>query len=236
MRIAEAGMDVVVLISADAEWREVLSYYKDPTVHTSPVGPFFIGSIAGNRTVLFNGGWGKVAASASTQYTIDRWNPKLIVNIGTCGGFESSVNLGDVILVEETIIYDIHERMTDPAAAMNFYSTKIDLSYLCEPFPQPVIKGRLLSADQDIDPALVYKLTSTYAAMAADWESGAIAWIAHRNRVKTLILRGVSDLVNSFGGEIYNSDVFSDRSKSIMIPLLKSLPNWLRCASWGNLK
>lgn len=229
-------MDVVVLVSADAEWRTVLSYYKDPTVHTSPAGPFFTGSISGKRTVLFNGGWGKVAAAASTQYTIDRWNPKLIVNIGTCGGFEGSVNLGDVILVEETIIYDIHERMTNAALAVDHYSTRIDLSFLCEPYPQPVIKGRLLSADQDIDPAQVYNLTSTYAAMAADWESGAIAWIARRNRVNTLILRGVSDLVNSFSGEIYNSNSFEERSNAIMRPLLRSLPNWLRCATWGNLK
>ena len=44
---------------------------------------------------------------------------------------------------------------------------------------------------------------------------------------------GVSDVVDPFGGEIYDSDEFHERADRIMTSLLKALPNWIRCAFWG---
>ena len=235
MNTVAEKLDVLVLVSAKAEWKTVLAYYRDPTVHTSPFGSYFHTALAGKQAVILHGGWGKVSASASTQYGIDTWHPRLIINIGTCGGFEGMTRVGEILLVDETLIYDIYERMEDPELALNYYKTMIDLSYLSEPFPQKVRIGRLVSADQDIDPDLVFKLQGEYNAIAADWESGAIAWTAQRNLTKILILRGVSDLVNSLEGEIYKSGEFTSRAEEIMIPLLKALPNWVRCASWGNI-
>lgn len=233
----EFGVEIVVLISATAEWKTVLTYYRDPTVQVSPFGAFFFTTLAGRQGVFFYGGWGKVAAAASTQYVIDTWHPKLLINIGTCGGLAGRIKSGDTILVDETIIYDIYERMGDPIQAVRDYTTSIDLSYLCEPFPQKVYMGRIVSADQDLDPDLIFKLRNEYDAVAADWESGAISWTAQRNRTRLLIIRGVSDLVSEVAGEIYNNDVgFMQRAERIMIPLLKALPNWVRCAFWGNIQ
>lgn len=231
------GLDIVVLISATAEWKTVLNYYRNPTVQVSPFGAYFFTSLAGRQAVLFYGGWGKVSAAASTQYVIDTWHPNLLINIGTCGGLDGMIRVGDIILVDETVIYDIYERMGNPIQAVHDYTTHIDLSYLCEPFPQRVHMGRLVSADQDLDPDLIFKLREEYDATAADWESGAIAWTAQRNHTRLLILRGVSDLVSDSGGDLYNSNEnFSDRAESVMLPLLKSLPNWVRCAFWSNFK
>ncbi len=228
-------IDVVVLISAQAEWKTVISFYHGPTIHTSPFGPYFFTNLAGKNTVLFNGGWGKVSAAASTQYVIDKWHPRLLINIGTCGGIDGKINVGDTILADETIIYDIFERMGNPLEAVEDYTTHIDLSYLCEPFPQRVRLGRLVSADQDIDPGQVRTLGEEYDAAAADWESGAIAWTAHRNSTRLIILRSVSDLVRETGGELYENGGFAQRAEEVMTPLLKSLPNWVRCAFWGNV-
>ena len=35
------------------------------------------------RILFLHGGWGKIAATASAQYAIDRWNPCLLINLGT---------------------------------------------------------------------------------------------------------------------------------------------------------
>ncbi len=67
-----------------------------------------------------------------------------------------------------------------------------------------------------------------YQACAADWESCAIAWVAARNRLRCLILRGVTDLVDDDGGEAYgNFGLFAERTRGIMVHLLDSLPGWL---------
>jgi adenosylhomocysteine nucleosidase len=226
-------IQVVVLISANAEWNCVQEYFKNPTLQKYPFGTWFSAQLAGKRTILAHGGWGKISASASAQYAIDHWKPKLIINIGTCGGLNDLVEVGEVLLVEKTLVYDIYERMGNPETAITSYSTDLDLSFLCQPFPQKVTLSRLLSADQDIDPDLVFKLTNDYQAIAADWESGAIAWTCARNRTHCLILRVVSDLVDPIGGEIYHGGNFETRVKQTLLPLIKALPNWIRCAFWG---
>jgi adenosylhomocysteine nucleosidase len=232
-RISDEGGDVVILISAKAEWTAVMQYFHLPPVESSPFGDFFQMQLGNREAVLFHGGWGKIAAAASAQYVIDRWQPYLVINLGTCGGLEDKTRVGEILLVDKTLVYDIYERMGDPAQAIAQYTTQIDLSYLSEPFPQVVRRSLLVSADQDIDPDLVHKLVDDFGAVAADWESGAIAWTAHMNEVPCLILRAVSDLVDPLGGEIYESEEFKDRAESVMLPLLRALPNWIRCAFWG---
>ena len=47
------------------------------------------------------------------QFVIDHDKPDIVINLGTCGGFEGVVNQGDVVLVENTFVYDIVELMGD---------------------------------------------------------------------------------------------------------------------------
>jgi len=217
----------VALISADAEWRAVRSLVPgEPSL--SPLGEFIATSLGGWTTTLFHGGWGRVSASATAQYTIDRWNPDLLVNLGTCGGFEGRASRGEILLVDRTLIYDIVEQMTDAEAAIQHYSTDLDLSWLGEPLPPGVRRAVIVSGDRDVTPESISNLVKKYDAVAADWESAAIAWVCRRNRKRVLILRGVSDVVGSSGGEAYGDyELFVNRTAEIMRRLLEMLPDWL---------
>jgi adenosylhomocysteine nucleosidase len=220
-------MKTVVLISANAEWcavREILSVSE---VENTPLGDYFVSS----GIHFFHGGWGKISAAATTQFVIDRYNPDLLVNLGTCGGFLGSIESGTIILVDRVIVYDILEQMGDSDEAIAHYTTGLDLSWLKPPFPHPALKGLLVSADRDILVEEIPQLVSKYGAVAADWESGAIAWVARKNGVRCLILRGVTDLVGGQGGEAYgNIALFHERTRSVMKNLLDQLPAWLEAA------
>jgi adenosylhomocysteine nucleosidase len=184
---------------------------------------------------LFHGGWGKISAAATTQYVIDHFEPDLLVNLGTCGGFEDRVERGTIILAERTIVYDIIEQMSDPDEAIAHYSTELDLSWLNKDGRQTtndgkssVVRGLLVSADRDIVPGDIPMLVEKYGAVAADWESGAIAWVAKKNGVRCLILRGVTDLVSAGGGEAYgNIELFHENTRTVMKRLIEQLPDWL---------
>jgi adenosylhomocysteine nucleosidase len=226
--------DFVILISADAEWRVVVSQISPSRISHSPYGNWFEyryskNDIQNKPVIFFHGGWGKVAAAGSTQYVITRWKPKLVVNIGTCGGFANLVSIGDVILAERTVIYDIYEQMGDPDTHVEYYSTNIDNSWLHEPLPIPVIRTRLVSADRDLFCEEISSLHERFGAIAGDWESGAIAWIAEKNHTSSLVLRGVTDLVSEKSGEAYNGNlsIFYQNTEMIMTKLLESLPMWL---------
>ncbi|MCE9646206.1 MAG: 5'-methylthioadenosine/S-adenosylhomocysteine nucleosidase [Chloroflexi bacterium] len=221
-------MKTIVLISANAEWRVVKELYPDLVIKESPFGEFAALNDIGHGVLLFHGGWGKIAAAATTQYVIDHFEPDLLVNLGTCGGFEGRIETGTVILVERTLVYDIVERMGDGAEAIKHYGSSLDLSWLSPNVPHPILRGLLVSADRDIVEADIPMLIRKYDAVAADWESGAIAWVAQRNEMPLLILRAVSDLVGGGGGEAYgNLELFHDRTKIVMRKLFNQLPDWL---------
>jgi len=167
-----------VLVSAGGEWRPVLQRFADVACSKTPFGEHLNVEMAGWDVCLMRGGWGKISAAASAQYALDVLQPDVLVNLGTCGGFEGCVKEGEILLVDETMVYDIFERMTDPQTALDAYTTRLDLGWLHEPFPQTVRRGRMLSADRDIDPADIPWLRQQFAGIAADWESASIAWVS----------------------------------------------------------
>ncbi len=221
-------MNITVIISADAEWRAVKTLYPGLSLRPSPFGEFAELDLEGRRLRLFQGGWGKISAAASAQYAIDRFQPDVLINLGTCGGIKGRIRVGRVILAEETIVYDILEQMGSSDEAIAHYTTRLDLSWLGAGLPSSVMCGRLLSADRDIVAQDVPALVQKYDAVAADWESGALAWVAQRNGVRCLILRAVTDLVGESGGEAYgNMILFEQRTQAVMSDLFRQLPSWL---------
>ena len=246
----ESVSEIVVLVSATTEWRalaEVLPAAADIGERSrTPFGEWFAlpDRTAGHGIAVLYGGWGKISAAASTQYAIDRFAPELVVNLGSCGGFAGDVERGEVLVAVETVVYDIVEQVTDADEAIAELTTTLDLSWLdragaARAYPSPVRPARLVSADRDIVAGQIPELRRRYGAIAADWESGAIAWTAARNRTPCLILRAVSDLVDPVGGgEVYDDhDEFARRCVTVMRELVEVLPAWLeawrgRPAGW----
>ncbi len=228
---------IVVVISASTEWQVVRSLFPNAVAESSPLGDWFVASLTiGERSepvLFFHGGWGKIAAAASAQYAIDRWSPRLLINLGTCGGFEGQIERGALVLAERTLVYDIIEQMYDADAAIAHYTTTLDLSWLEEPYPHAVHRTLLISADRDLVVEEIPSLQARYQAIAGDWESGAIAYVAARNHVRCLILRGVTDLVGSSGGQAYNGQaaVFLNGTRQVMTRLIQALPAWIAKAA-----
>jgi adenosylhomocysteine nucleosidase len=221
-------LHVAVLISANAEWRAVTPLFRTARPQTSPYGEYFFTQVGRERVLFFHGGWGKVAAAGSTQYVIDHFHPSRLINIGTCGGVEGRIKRFDVVAPEKVVIYDIAEAMGNSKEAIVHYSTLLPLPVR---LPVPVIKVTMYSADRDLTAAGLRELDDTYRPVVADWESGAIAWVAHKNSIPVLILRGVSDLVNPEKAEAQgNISLFQDNAVRVMQNLVGSLPEWL--AAW----
>ncbi|MDF1514022.1 MAG: hypothetical protein P1S60_09450 [Anaerolineae bacterium] len=227
---------IVVLISADVEWRQVLNLYPDVDITQTPYGDSFTLTLPQLPSVpmvhVMHGGWGKVAAAASTQWAVDTWSPYLIVNLGTCGGFRGYIERDSVVLPCQTLVYDILEQMGDQQQALSHYTTDLDNTWLQRPFPFPVVEGRLISGDRDLVAAEIEDLHAAFDAVAGDWESSSIAYVTARNGIRCLILRYVTDLVGPDGGEVYDGtlDLFESRAQLAMHMLFDHLPAWLRCA------
>lgn len=230
--------DIVILISANAEWRALKNILAahNPEIRLTPFGETFalqpaaLNLPAEKKLRFLHGGWGKISAAATTQYAIDHLQADLLVNLGTCGGLDGRAAVGDILLIERTLVYDIIEQMGDAQAALDHYSVKLNLAWLEEcPLPADVRHAPLLSADRDILREEVQMLIERFNGIAADWESGAIAWVAAKNQTPCLILRGVTDIVSAESGEAYdNLGLYHQRTETIMARLLELLPLFLK--------
>jgi adenosylhomocysteine nucleosidase len=217
----------VVIISANAEWNGVVPLFPVAKIEHYLHGECFEATLNELPITFFHTGWGKTSSAAALQHIIDKHNPELVINLGTCGGFAGVVSQGDLILVEQTFMYDIVELMSDLDIS-DYYASTFDLSWLAEPEPFPTRRGLIASADSDLPPEKIRFLQS-HGAIAADWESAALAWVARKNNTRLLILRMVSDLVSDEGGEAYdNIEIFNERAKAIMKQLVEQLPEWLK--------
>jgi len=217
-----------VIISAITEWETVVEKYSVARFGKTPYGDYFFHEQDGEIFAFFHGGWAKTNAAASAQYIIDRVNPRLVVNLGTCGGFAGHAEKGEILIAEKTLIYDIYDRMFDPDMINGEFTSEIDLTWLKDIPGAPARRTLLISGDSDLDPAQVNALHQKYGAVAGDWESAAIAHVCKLNNVPLLIARGVSDLVSEEGGEAYDApEVFAQGARSVMANLLDLLPQWV---------
>jgi adenosylhomocysteine nucleosidase len=172
--------------------------------------------------------WTNIITVGMPKYVIDHFHPARLFNIGTCGGEEGRINRFDVVAVEKVIIYDIAEAMSDSKEAIADYSTMLPL---LARFPVSAVKAAMYSGDRDLTAGVLRELDPAYQPVVADWESGATAWIAHKNATPVLILRGVTDLVYPDRAEAQGDlKLFENNAVRVMRQLIADLPGWI--AGW----
>ena len=149
-------MKTVVIISANTEWNGVTPLFPDAKIEHYPYGEHFQVMLNEIPMTFFHTGWGKTASAGALQHILDKYDPELVINLGTCGGFAGVVDQGDLILVERTFMYDIVELMSDQDVS-DYYASSLDLSWLADPEPFPTRRGLIASADSDLPPARIFR-------------------------------------------------------------------------------
>ena len=226
---------IIILICADEEWKVVRDCLCPVEINSSPFGEWLSHNfdIQERRVAVafFQTGCGKIPAAAATQFVIDKCNPKMIINLGTCGGFKGKVKKKNVLMVKKTVVYDICERSGQNDKMIEKYRTILELPWLEKPYPMNAVPVTIATADQDLDPEIIPYLIGEYDAVAADWESGAIAYVAKKNGMECLIVRGVSDVVDPNGKPSNEKDIIKG-TEAVMKKLIDGLPKWISKASF----
>src|SRR5258706_5654899 len=139
-------MKIAIVISANAEWAAVKPVYPNVRIEHYAYGECFQMVLDDMPITYFHTGWGKTASAGALQHILDVYSPDLVINLGTCGGFDGVVQQGNVILVERTFVYDIVELM-ETVSVSDYYASALDLSWLAEPDFFLVRRGFIASPD-----------------------------------------------------------------------------------------
>lgn len=162
--------------------------------------------------VILTSGMGKVRAAAETQFAIDRFNPRYIVNFGTAGGVNPERNIGDIVIGEKYVEYDF-QMFGDKTP---FLTPDLGMIETARKLPEALI-GVVATADQNGDtPMKKSALWDKYKAECCDWEGAAVVKTAVLNRVPALVFRSISD--------VGCDDVYSEFKKNYKLVLKKSAP------------
>ena len=154
---------------------------------------FSCGSIDGKDLVVVLCGIGKANAAAVTALLIDKFAVDEVINLGVCGG---SIGAGKMIVADSVVQYDFDTTaFGDELGQLDGF----DSPYIkCTDSITSLIdcdkRGTIASGDRFIaDEKFARFLAERFGAIGFDMESGAVAQICTKAKVKFAVVRVVSD-------------------------------------------
>ncbi|MEM7388796.1 MAG: 5'-methylthioadenosine/S-adenosylhomocysteine nucleosidase, partial [Pseudomonadota bacterium] len=100
-------MHVGIIGAMEPEVKILREAMVNPSIMTKAGFTFYTGELAGNTVTLVQSGIGKVASAVATTLLIDNFSPDCVINTGSAGGFEPSLNVGDVVISSEVRHHDV---------------------------------------------------------------------------------------------------------------------------------
>ena len=165
----------------------------------------YTGTINNKDFLLVRGGVGKVNAARVCQIITDNFDLDLIVNVGSAGGLNETLNIGDIVLGEKLVQHDFdvtafgREKGFIPETGKFFESDK-NILEKCKNIKtdnQKIIFGTIASGDMFLtDTKLKETIKQNFNADCVEMEGAAIAQVCTLNSIPFLVIRSISDIPN----------------------------------------
>lgn len=166
---------------------------------------FCKGKINSKDIVLVKCGVGKVNAARTTQILTDEFNLKSIINVGSAGGLNNNLEIGDIVIGKELVQHDFditpfgHEKgyITETGRFFKCDKDLIDTFKNVKIEGIKIITGVIASGDIFcIDTQMKEKIKEKFNADCCEMEGAAIAQVCYLNKIPCLVIRAISDVPN----------------------------------------
>lgn len=198
---------------------------------------FFEGKISDKDCVLVECGVGKVNAARTTQIMIDNYNIEYIVNVGTAGAIDNSLNVTDVVIGEKIAQHDFditafgHEKGYITGVGKYVYSDQklvdkcrkvmesIDRNDNFNVKVGAIASGDVFCTSQD----LANNISNEFNASCVEMEGAAIGQICSLDNIPFIVIRSISDSPNGNNNIDFDTylDIASKRGANFLQELLK---------------
>lgn len=202
-------MSVIGLIGAMDEEVAVIKQWMTDVTETSVAGcEFYSGKLDGRSVVLLKSGIGKVNAAVSTTLLMASFDPSVVINIGSAGGFDAELEVGDVIISDAVVHHDVdvtafgYQIGQLPQLPATF---KAD-DALIEIAKQAVSKVGQVKAKVGLvgtgdvfmcEAERVAKVRQQFPELkAVEMEAAAVAQVCHKFAVPFVVVRSLSDVAD----------------------------------------
>lgn len=167
---------------------------------------FIEGEIGQHTVILVKSGIGKVNAAIATTLLLNNYKPDVVLNTGSAGGFQTSLEVGTVVISDEVRHHDVdvtafgyeHGQVPGQPAA---YVADEKLVTIARAAVEEIgehahATGLIASGDVFMsDPARVEKVRELFPTMiAAEMEASAVAQVCHQFGTPFVVIRALSDI------------------------------------------
>lgn len=174
---------------------------------------FFSGQLNGVDVVLLQSGIGKVAAAVGTTILLSEYQPDVVINTGSAGGFDATLNLGDVVISTEVrhhdadvtaFGYEIGQMAQQPAAfiadenLMKVAEDALKQVSLTQKKEIHAVRGLICTGDAFVcTPERQAFIRQHFpSVIAVEMEASAIAQTCHQFKTPFVVVRAISDVAD----------------------------------------
>ncbi|GAB3486514.1 5'-methylthioadenosine/S-adenosylhomocysteine nucleosidase [Marinomonas epiphytica] len=200
-------MSVIGLIGAmDEEVAVIKGWMQDVTEEVVAGCLFYRGLFEGKEIVLLQSGIGKVNAAISTALLLSKYQPEYVINIGSAGGFDPDLEVGDVVISDKVVHHDVdvtafgYELGQVPNMPASFPADdgllKSALDAVQAVNRVKAKAGTIGTGDSFMsDPQRVAAVRSAFPAMVAvEMEAAAVAQTCYKFSTPFVVVRSLSDI------------------------------------------
>lgn len=230
-------MSVIGLIGAmDEEVAVIKSWMEDVTEESIAGCHFFCGSFEGKDVVLLQSGIGKVNAATSTTLLLAKFAPEYVINIGSAGGYDSALNVGDVVISDRVLHHDVdvtafgYEMGQVPNMPATFAADTGLLEKACDAV-QVVNRvqakvGLIGTGDSFMsDPVRVENVRALFPDLVAvEMEAAAVAQVCYKFATPFVVVRSLSDIAGKESPQSFEEylQVAAENSSLMIQQMLRS--------------
>ncbi len=199
-------MKIAIIGAMEEEVSLLRENIEKPSVETIAGCEYTSGTMKGHEVILLRSGIGKVNAAMSTAILLQHFTPDAIINTGSAGGFDPSLNVGDVVISTEVRHHDVDVTafgyeygqvpQLPPAFTADSLLKQTAINSVKELGDVQVVSGLIATGDSFMnDPVRVDAIRDKFVDLqAVEMEAAAIAQVAHQFQVPFVIIRSLSDI------------------------------------------
>ena len=204
------------------EVKKLINNIKEKNIYEKT---FYIGDIEEKKVVVVKSNVGKVNSARVCQMLIDNFEVELVVNVGTAGSVDNSLEIGDVVVATELVQYDFD--VTPFGRKLGEIenigeSIKVEEKLLNLFDGTNVKKGIIASGDKfiiNIDEKNNVK--NLFGALCIEMEGASIAQVCFLDKIPFLVIRSITDKQD--GSAKVDFETFLESSSKIVANILKEV-------------
>jgi len=199
-------MAIGIIGAMEEEVEGLRSLMKNPTIRTIAHTELIEGTLDGKDVVLVKSGIGKVNAALSTTLLLSQYDIEKVINIGSAGGADESMEVGTVVISDRVTHHDMDAtafgyvpgqvpQMPEAYEADEMLVTLAEKA-VEELAKYPSAKGLIASGDVFMsDATRVQEACALFPNMIAfEMEAAAVAQVCHQFDCPFVVIRALSDI------------------------------------------